>query len=211
METESTESPVCVVVIARAPELGRVKTRLARDVGEETALEVYQSLLQHTFQVIRDWPEVEIRYTSESYCVPFFDDLPSSWRWVPQGDGDLGDRLARAAADAFGRGQWPLLIGVDCPELVREDLDHAERAMTDHDAVIGPAEDGGYWLLGLSRNLRSVFRDIPWSSQETLLETLCRMRDADATFRLLEEKTDVDTVVEWRRYAHLISPNALKL
>jgi rSAM/selenodomain-associated transferase 1 len=155
-----------IVIFAKQPVPGKVKTRLIPALGEDGAARLAAKMLDRTIEeALATGLQVEL-------CG---DPDPAGWYRGPaavsaQGEGDLGARLARAA-----RHPPVLLIGSDCPELDRDRLTAAAEALAAHDAILHPATDGGYVLLGLARFDPSIFADIPWSSSAVCAETLARL------------------------------------
>ncbi|HAB16071.1 MAG TPA: TIGR04282 family arsenosugar biosynthesis glycosyltransferase [Verrucomicrobiota bacterium] len=190
-----------LVVFLRAPRLGAVKTRLAAEIGAEAALAVYRFLVARTFDVLSGVANVELRFTPDDAEAEVASWRGETWRLIPQGDGSLGQRLERATAAAFASGlKRVVLIGTDCPELTLRDLEAAFEALVTNDLVIGPASDGGYWLIGLRQPCSAIFTDISWGSSEVLKETLTKARDAGLKYTCLRELGDVDTASDWQRY-----------
>ncbi len=182
-----------VVVFARAPRLGAVKTRLARDIGALEALRAYRVLLARTLDVAAD-----PRWRTRVALTPDAAVKTRSPRVAPQGRGDLGRRMERAF-----RSRIPgpvVVIGTDCPAMTRGDLAVALAALGSADAVFGPAEDGGYWLIGLKR-LRAtprLFAGVRWSSVHALADTLASLPRSWRVARL-RALADVDDGEGWRR------------
>jgi len=192
MESEkaSTERLDRVIVFTRYPELGKVKKRLAKDIGEVRALDIHDRLARHAVVETRRWGgDFEIRVTGGS---------PDRWggwiegaRWVEQGDGDLGARLKRAVASAFEDGvQRVVVIGTDCPGLDGDVLQQAFEGLDDSEVVFGPALDGGYYLVGLTRPIGALFEGIDWGTDRVLEQSLARVPAAV----LLDPLSDVDVV-----------------
>ena len=145
--------------------------------------------------------EVEIRFAPDDAAPEITPWLRPGWRTVPQGGGDLGARMSRAFADAFADGcTGVVVIGTDCPYFTAEDLRAAWDALVDQDVVVGPAEDGGYWLLGTSAPRPGLFADIAWSSSTVLADTLSIARSAGLSVRLLRRLNDIDTAQDWERH-----------
>ncbi|MFL6846485.1 MAG: TIGR04282 family arsenosugar biosynthesis glycosyltransferase [Allosphingosinicella sp.] len=174
-----------ILVFAKAPVPGRVKTRLIPALGAEGAARLAAEMLRATIaQALATDLAVEL-------CG---DPDPAGWYEGPavalaaQGEGDLGERLARAAARAAPL----LLIGGDCPELDRDRLGSAAESLERHDAVIHPAEDGGYVLLGLRRSHPSLFEGIAWSTATVATETVARIRALGWSLDLRETLRDID-------------------
>jgi uncharacterized protein len=177
-----------VVVFAKAPEPGKVKTRLIPALGEAGAAALYRRLAMHSLRVATDAQlgPVELWCASDA-GDPFFRECERRFGMSlhSQGEGDLGARIQRAFGAALARAGRAILVGSDIPALSAQYLRDAERALVaGNDAVIGPAEDGGYVLIGLSRCDAALFREIPWGGPRVLPET--RLRIAALRWRLAE-------------------------
>jgi rSAM/selenodomain-associated transferase 1 len=187
-----------VVLFAKAPRPGLVKTRIAADLDAEAAAAIYRVLVQRTLSTLRDFPG-ELRFTPPDARAEFQPWLPQGWTLVDQGGGDLGARLQRAVEQALQNGsQAVLLLGADCPALEVSDLTDALRALENHDVVLGPAIDGGYWLLGVRGSHPCLFEEMPWGTPSILRLSLERAHEAGLRTRLLRELRDIDTLADWR-------------
>jgi rSAM/selenodomain-associated transferase 1 len=184
-----------VLVFVRAPELGQVKTRLAASIGPEAALRVYRRLAEHAVAAARGLSEADIRvhHTPANAEPAIHAWLGDGLTLLPQAEGDLGARMRdaydRAFSDGCGR---VVIIGSDLPEMSTELLRRAFAALDDAEAVIGPARDGGYYLLGLTRPVNGVFDGIAWSTPEVFTATMDRLRAAGMEPAVLETLADVD-------------------
>lgn len=186
-----------VIIFARAPVPGQVKTRLAVDVGPERATRIYRWLGRSTVDALRPGP-----WAVNVYVEPPDDvSIESVRSWLGQGvgyqgqtAGDLGTRMTAAIADALGRTSAVCVVGTDIPDIQESTLHDAFAALETHDLVLGPATDGGYYLVGLTRARPELFRDIPWSTDRVLELTLERAHAAGLRVAALEPRTDVDTV-----------------
>lgn len=185
-----------IVVFAKAPLPGQVKTRLVPALGAEGAAKLAFEMLQSTVAEalaarLPTLPELcADPHPMEPEWAPF---LPrAQLRFTAQGTGDLGERMARAAKRAIQLGENVLLIGTDCPELDRRRLRAAALALGEHDAVIHPTQDGGYALLGLARFDPSLFADIPWSTDGVAATTIRRIRDLGWSLHVGETLRDID-------------------
>lgn len=192
-----------VALMARAPELGTVKSRLAASVGEAAALAVHTALGRAVAQALAPdagaaraaWAVI----TPDQTLAAGADWLGAPWRAFPQGDGDLGNRMRRVVESAFACGaRRVVILGTDCAEAVAADLDAAFAALVDHDAVIGPATDGGYWCIGMSKPLPALFRNMPWGTGS--VAKLTRERAVSEGISLAELRTlsDVDRLDDLR-------------
>jgi rSAM/selenodomain-associated transferase 1 len=181
-----------IVIFAKAPVPGKAKTRLIPALGAEGAARLAQEMLERT---VSDAGATGLEV--ELCASPF----PWNAEWSPflpnvsatgQGEGDLGQRLARAAARVVGAGENILLIGTDCPKLERERLKAAAEALEHYDAVLHPAQDGGYVLLGLKCFDSSIFSGIAWSTASVAAETRARIEALGWSLRVGETLHDID-------------------
>jgi uncharacterized protein len=186
-----------VLVFVRAPERGRVKTRLAADIGDGAALAVYERLGRHTVDVARalgSAVRVRICHTPDGAGDAVAEWLGDGVEYRGQGEGGLGARMDRAFADAFAGGaDRVLIVGSDLPDLTPALLRDAIARLDAHPAVLGPARDGGYYLLGLRQPTPDLFRDVPWSTAQVLSVTLERFAAAGIEPAMLPKLVDVDT------------------
>ena len=189
------------VLFVRAPRRGTVKTRLARSLGDDDALEAYRTLLTVTCDALRGLSNVELRITPD-------DDIPElepwrqpGWTLAPQGAGSLGERLAAAVEIHFRNGATSVvIIGSDCPDITAQDIRNAHNALTNADVVLGPATDGGYWLIGLRRPTVGVFDNIAWSTDAVFRKTCERAASLNLSLATLRPLDDVDTHDDWLRW-----------
>ncbi|HEX8428308.1 TIGR04282 family arsenosugar biosynthesis glycosyltransferase [Hymenobacter sp.] len=167
-----------LLVFARYPELGRVKTRLAAGIGDEAALAVYEELLYHTCGVTADVAAYKTLWLAgPSAAAVAFPEAWNNYEQLQQVPGDLGQKMQAAFAHAFAAGATAaLIIGTDCPGLTAEVLTQAYALLATHEVVIGPAEDGGYYLLGMRELYEDLFVNKSWSTDLVLAHTLA---DAD--------------------------------
>lgn len=190
-----------LIVFLRAPQLGRVKTRLAAGLGDEAALAAYRHLLNATTEAIRDVDSVELRYTPDDAASAVEPWRRTGWTLSAQGAGDLGERLIRAFAEGFGGGFDRIaVIGTDCPYVTAGDVRAAWEALHTGDVVLGPAADGGYWLIGLRRPQPGLFRGMSWGGETVFRETRRRAVELGLTVAVLRELPDVDTTTDWEAY-----------
>lgn len=188
-----------ILVFVRAPQPGRVKTRLAAAVGDRAALSIYTRLAEHTMAEVRalaaDGVAVRVHYAPADAGDDVRGWLGPGPLYLPQADGDLGMRMKDAFARAFADGaQHVVIVGSDLPEVSASLLRRAFDLLDAHPAVIGPARDGGYYLLGLRRMIGGIFDDVEWSTRGVLRTTLERFSAAGVEPAALEELADVDTV-----------------
>lgn len=184
-----------IVIFAKAPVPGRAKTRLIPALGEIGAARLAQRMLLRTVDeaVAAGLAIPELCATPHPHDPDWAPFLPAARiRCTDQGEGDLGERLARAARRVLLLGERLLLIGTDCPALDRHKLRAAAAALADHDAVIHPAADGGYVLLGLRRFDPSLFEGIAWSGPTVGADTIGRIGALGWTLWTGETLSDID-------------------
>lgn len=179
-----------LLIFTRNPELGKVKTRLAKDVGDETALEIYKFLIEHTVSVTKDLSvEKEVHYSVKIRENDLWDNAIFSKK-LQQGE-DLGERMQYAFEQGFKAGyQNIIIIGSDLYDLNKEDIEEAFVDLQEYDAVVGPAEDGGYYLLGMNFLTSQVFKNKNWGTDSVLQDTLKDLKNKNV--KLLEPRNDVD-------------------
>jgi rSAM/selenodomain-associated transferase 1 len=202
-----------LLIFARHPVLGQVKTRLAQGVGPEQALAVYRELLARTRAAADGLAATKTLWlTGDPPAGPAFEDWPG-YAQRPQPVGDLGERMHQAFAAAFEAGAAAaVIIGTDCPDLRTEHLNTAFHQLAHHDVVVGPALDGGYYLLGLRVLVPDFFVDKPWSTAAVLAATLADADRLGLRVAHLPALADVDTaddLAAWRaRVADAFAPGA---
>ena len=196
-----------LLIFAREPVLGRVKTRLAADIGPAAALAAYRELLALTAAAVAAaqvpatvWlAEAPTLSTSPTQPRPEWPGLP--WRVQPPAE-SLGERMSQAFAEAFGAGAGRVvIIGTDCPGLTADLLRQAFDLLITHDLVIGPASDGGYYLLGMNNLHDRLFADKEWSTATVLADTLADAARLGLRVAQLPTLADVDSAQDlaaWR-------------
>jgi len=186
-----------LTIFTRYPEPGLTKTRLISALGEEGAAALQKKLTEKTIQKIE-----QLVKTSTIEPVICFEggDLVSMQNWLgldrfyqQQGHGDLGKKLIKAFGDAFSAGaQRVVTIGCDCPGLSKEHIGRAFDALYLKDLVLGPATDGGYYLIGIKYPLDALFKNIPWGTDKVFEETVSLAQQLGLSIEILEELHDVD-------------------
>ena len=181
-----------LLIFTRNPELGKCKTRLAASVGDETALAIYIFLLEHTVAVTKDLKVSKVVYYSEAIREGDLWD-PSIYQKKIQKGPDLGERMANAFKAGFKAGYKKIaIIGSDLYDLSREDLDEAFEMLQTNNFVLGPASDGGYYLLGMTHFIPEIFKNKNWGTSSVLKDTLADLKNKNVY--LLETKNDVDVL-----------------
>lgn len=194
-------SPMRLLIFAKAPLPGLAKTRLIPALGTEGAANLAARLLETTVSnaIDADLGEVELCVTP-ALDLPAWQTIRLRWplRWSLQGEGDLGARLARACEIAMQDATQILLMGTDCIELDSRIIKTAAEALRHADAVIVPATDGGYVLLGLTRFSHSLFQDISWSTDTVFADTLTRMQALQWKVTVMPALNDIDEPADLR-------------
>ncbi|HYS52140.1 MAG TPA: TIGR04282 family arsenosugar biosynthesis glycosyltransferase [Thermoanaerobaculia bacterium] len=201
--------PQRLLVFARLPELGKVKTRLAESIGAEKTLAVYAAMLHDLLRAIGESTgdlEIEIAWApTQSANGETLQRAFGAHTLVMQAGSNLGDRLSMAFSERFffHRAQKVIAIGVDDPRLSREIVDHAFGLLESCEWVVGPAKDGGYYLIGCRAAAFNpeVFFDIDWGSDSVLQSTLQHIRDWNHAAAVLPTRDDIDVIEDLQRFA----------
>jgi len=188
-----------LIIFIKNPVLGKVKTRLAATVGDERAMEVYHTLLAITRQVALGVDCQRQLYYSD--VVDMHDEWDNDHFAKREQQGiDLGERMHRAFTASFAEGATKaIIIGSDCPDISANIINDAFDALNMHDVVIGPAEDGGYYLLGLKETIALLFTDKQWSTATVLKNTLADVERLGLSVGLLPTLSDLDNANDLRR------------
>lgn len=192
-----------LIVFARVPADGQVKTRLAAAIGTTAATAAYRRLAELVIAAVQrsESYSLSIAYTPADGERAMRAWLGESPALRPQARGDLGARMASAIGEAIEAGATRVVvIGTDCPAVTARVVEEAFTRLDGADLVIGPASDGGYYLIGMSRLHIALFTEVPWSSPRTLPITLERARALQLTVAMLDERRDIDTVDDWRAW-----------
>jgi len=193
--------PDRLLVLLKAPRPGYAKTRLIPWLGPDGAAEAHRRLCAVTLERLGSLPHGELWYAPDDAGPEIAGLVPPGWALHPQGDGDLGARLCRGFDHAFETGaRSAVAVGTDCPSMDAGDVREAWRRLAAHDVVLGPASDGGYWLIGLSRPEPRLFTGVEWGTGSVLAQTLGKANECGLSVSLLAERSDVDTPEDWRRY-----------
>ena len=188
-----------LIVFVKAPRPGAVKTRLAKTIGAAAAEAAYRRLVETLLNHLAGLGGVELCFSPDDAAGEVQHWLKEGWLSSPQGEGDLGRRLESAFQRALHSGAKRVaIIGSDCPAVTIEDIRNAWAGLRTHDVVLGPATDGGYWLIGLRQLQPNLFRGITWSTQHVCAETIRRVEHAGLSVQMLRELVDVDTDLDWR-------------
>ena len=198
-----------LVVFLKAPRPGSVKTRLAETLGADAACAAYRQLVERLLANLAPLVAVELCFTPPDASSEINPWLRTEWAARPQSEGDLGERLHAAFTEHFlTEAERVVIIGSDCPAVTAADIEDAWLALDGHDVVLGPALDGGYWLIGLRAPQAALFSEMPWSTNAVFAETMHRARESDLRVALLRELSDVDTAADWERWLKHTSLNS---
>lgn len=191
-----------LIIFARNPVRGKVKTRLAATMGDDKALSIYQSLLEYTVQITQQLP-------CDRY-VFYADGISNNDVWSNdlylkknQEGNDLGQRMLHAFDTLFQQGyQKIIIIGTDCFELSSTILLDAFTALDEKEVVIGPSEDGGYYLLGIRQFFPFLFEEKAWSTNTVYSSTVQQLAIQNIRYDTLPILNDIDTEDDWKQYLH---------
>lgn len=197
------QSKNLIITFTRNPELGKVKSRLAKSIGEQAALEVYIKLLEHTESVLKQIDCDKAVYYSVKVRDNDLWDASIFQKHQQFGD-NLGVRMENAFKKGFEEGYENIVIvGSDLYDLKPEHINDAFKALDTHDNVIGPAEDGGYYLLGMKTLHPSVFKIENWGTETVYKQTISKLND-NAVY-VLETLNDIDYVEDLKPYGYFKS------
>ena len=191
-----------IIVFVRSPELGKVKTRLARSIGDQSALNIYKILLKHTAAVLRDLSFDKVVYFSEKIDNNDFWGNSLFEKKLQKG-ADLGERMHHAFDTAFNKGyKKVLIIGSDLFDLTSSLITSAFEALETYDISIGPSLDGGYYLLGMKKLQPEVFKNKKWGTDSVLENTLQDLKKQK--IKLLKALNDIDTLEDLQQQTELL-------
>lgn len=194
MTKKNSSDESLLIIFYRNPELGKVKTRLAASIGDAKAFAIYLLLAQHTRNITDGLPQQKALYYSD------YIDTEDVWsnqkfqKFMQSGE-DLGDKMHNAFQVGFNFGYKSIcIIGTDCLDLTEQIIAEAFQHLLTHDVVIGPAADGGYYLLGMNSLHESFFKNKAWSTESVLTHTLHDANSAGLSVFQLQVLTDIDRV-----------------
>jgi len=200
-------SPLCICVFAKPARPGASKTRLIPAVGAAGAANLARAFFDDIWATVREVTDASI-VLAVTESDPALDPGPNIEVWI-QGDGDLGDRMERALRRGLEQADAAIVVGSDLPGLPRRVFEQARDGLRTHDAVVGPSDDGGFYLIGLTRCPQRLLGGLPWSRSDTREHTLTRLRSHGLRIRQLERWFDVDTPADLERLRKLISSGAV--
>ncbi|MBL4586806.1 MAG: TIGR04282 family arsenosugar biosynthesis glycosyltransferase [Flavobacteriales bacterium] len=184
-----------LIIFIKNPVAGKVKTRIAKSLGNEKALEIYLHLLELTRNVVLETDCEKYLFYSDAIEGDAWDE--NDFKKHLQQGGDLGDRMENAFDRLFSnKGEKVLVIGSDCPELTSEIIERAFQLLDQKDVVIGPAKDGGYYLLGMKKPSPFLFDDKEWSTDSVFEDTVVDLMENRLSYGLLPTLSDVDNIYD---------------
>lgn len=186
-----------LIVFVKNPKIGQVKTRLAKDIGDENALNVYHTLLQKTQEITASVKASKFIFYSDFITT---NDWPRTYfRQIQEGQ-DLGQKMQNAFKEIIGRGyDQTIIIGSDCYQLSAEIIEEAFDLLNDMDCVLGPALDGGYYLLGMNTFHPELFENIEWSTENVLEQTIRKISAKELNYQRTQLLSDIDTLEDLKR------------
>ncbi|CAN5575572.1 TIGR04282 family arsenosugar biosynthesis glycosyltransferase [soil metagenome] len=193
-----TDTKKALIIFARKPVLGKVKTRLAAKAGQQKALEIYKLLLAHTRSIASSLHCDNFVFVTEAIDDNFWQGFTAEM----QEGINLGNRMNHAFDLLFSKGyQHCIIIGSDCPGLSNEIVNTAFQSLHNNDIVIGPATDGGYYLLGMRKMIAGIFINKDWSTSKVFDQTMLDVKSQNLSCYILPQLTDVDEIedvpAEW--------------
>ncbi|MDA9334682.1 TIGR04282 family arsenosugar biosynthesis glycosyltransferase [Flavobacteriaceae bacterium] len=191
-----------IIIFVRNPELGKVKTRLSKTIGKEDALKIYRILLEHTESVLRKISSDKVVYYSEEIQKNDLWDASIYQKKLQKGT-DLGARMQMAFETAFKDSyEKVVIVGSDLFDLKPIHIEKAFEALENHDVVLGPSLDGGYYLLGMTKRHPFLFKNKQWGTDSVLESTLKDLKEHNVT--LLEALNDIDTFEDLQNQSKLL-------
>lgn len=188
-----------LIIFQKNAVLGKVKTRISIDVGDEVAMDIYQQLVRHTHDVCESVPVQKFLFYSD-FIPNDSSTFSKDYKFEVQSGNDLGSRMENAFQRVFAKGfEKIIILGTDCGELENRIVMKAFELLDTHEVVIGPARDGGYYLLGMKKMFADLFQEIPWSSEKVLFLTMEKLEKQAISYELLEILSDVDRIEDWQK------------
>jgi hypothetical protein len=186
-----------LIILIRNPQLGCVKTRLAAKIGNEGALKVYKALLEYTRTMVSDVDSSKLLFYSDFIDNTDFWDNQRFKKYLQQGN-SFGSRMCNAFKLALKEHENAVIIGSDCEELTAIIINEAFDKLSDFDVVLGPAKDGGYYLMGLKKIYPEFFTNKQWSTSSVLKDTIDDIERLGLTFYLLPVLSDIDDFEDFK-------------
>jgi len=187
-----------IIIFARNPESGKVKSRIAKILGDEKALEIYKKLLDSIYSKTRNLKVKKFLFLSEFTDKSLFDPC---YKQLVQNGKDLGEKMHNAMYSVFKYGfEKVILAGTDVPGLNEEIINEAFEKLSFFDVVIGPSADGGYYLIGMKESDFSLFENIDWGNELVLSKSIERIKYRNKSCYILKELNDIDTLEDLKYF-----------
>jgi len=210
-----------VIIFLKYPEPGKVKTRLAKDIGNEKSCEIYKLLAEG---IIKNVAQNNLKtYDGHIFFTPADKEneiknwlksiIDNEWafhiQYSPQKGNTLGERMSNAFQQTLQRKDCKrcIIIGTDCPEIDATLIESVFEILKEKDIVIGPCKDGGYYLLGMSGFVPDLFVDIDWSTDQVFIQTMEKVQKNNLSCSILKILTDIDTQEDLYRYKSITNPS----
>lgn len=188
-----------LIIMTKNPELGKCKTRLAKTLGDNKALEIYIQLIDYTAKIAKESKADKFIYSTDILIDKKRWECPNTFFSI-QSKGDLGERMNTAIQNIKNQGyEKVIVLGSDCAEINAKDIDKAFDKLNTNDYVLGPALDGGYYLIGMNEVSPTLFQNMKWSTENVLSDTVARINAKNCTHSLLEAKSDIDFEEDLKR------------
>lgn len=188
-----------LIIFAREPKDGKVKTRLARDLPVKTVTSLYKAFVKDVLSMClrARCDQRFIFYAGSNRSINFLKRFTSRFTLKRQSGTSLGIRMMKALSFCHAQDfDKALIVGTDCLEISPKDIEKAFKLLDRVDVVLGPSRDGGYYLIGMKKPIGSIFEGVQWSSEKVLIQTLQKIQKVQKSYALLSKKEDVDTIKE---------------
>ena len=203
----------CLIIFAREPEEGKVKTRLLDELSVSVVTKLYRNFAEDVLMLAKKvhCQKRMVYYTSSNLNLPFLSKFKNDFTLRKQKGKDLGERMYAAFKESQRQGfEHIVIIGTDCLTLTVGDIENAFQKLQSHDCVLGPCPDGGYYLIGLNDPIQDLFLNIPWSTPDVLSLTLDRIKLLKKKVFFLEEREDIDTIEDLKRVGQYFEKQGFK-
>jgi rSAM/selenodomain-associated transferase 1 len=196
-----------LIVFIKNPVIGTVKTRLAKSIGDESALQVYRDLMEKSRKETQEVSADRFLFYSKEIKADnwstehFYKQL--------QAEGDLGFKMKSAFAEVIKKNSKTIIIGSDCYDLTSTIIETAFKELDSNDLVIGPANDGGYYLLGINKFMPELFEEIEWSTEVVLQQTLEKAKQLELKVKCLQELIDIDNIDDLKKSGYSLKINMI--
>ena len=196
-----------LIIYSRYPEAGKTKTRMIPALGAQKAAQLQRQMTEHTLDTARKLRS-ERQINIEVHFAGGNQQLMTDWigediQYIPQTNGDLGDRMNHSFTNAFNSSQRVVIIGIDCPDIDIQILNNAFDALQKKELVLGVAQDGGYYLIGLNKTVPQLFQNITWGTEKVLSQTKAIAQTLNLNVEYLTTLSDVDRPEDlpiWQKY-----------